>query len=42
MSILTIMPQAVYGQGSPREDMKRTPEEFGFAGSFAYDYGCGV
>lgn len=29
MSILTIMPQAVYGQGSPREDMKRTPEEFG-------------
>lgn len=29
MSILTIMPQALYGQGSPREDMKRTPEEFG-------------
>ena len=29
MTILTIMPQAVYGQGSPREDMKRTPEEFG-------------
>lgn len=29
MTILTITPQAVYGQGSPREDMKRTPEEFG-------------
>lgn len=29
MTILTIAPQAVYTQGSPREDMKRTPEEFG-------------
>ncbi len=29
MTLLTITPQAVYMQGSPREDMKRTPEEFG-------------
>lgn len=29
MTLLTITPQAVYTQGSPREDMKRTPEEFG-------------
>ena len=29
MTILTISPQAVYTQGAPREDMKRTPEEFG-------------
>ncbi len=29
MTLLTISPQAVYTQGSPRSDMKRTPEEFG-------------
>uniref|UniRef100_A0AAU8B703 Major capsid protein n=1 Tax=Dulem virus 98 TaxID=3145809 RepID=A0AAU8B703_9VIRU len=29
MTLLTITPQAVYMQGSPREDMKRSPEEFG-------------
>lgn len=29
MTILTISPQAVYTQGAPREDLKRTPEEFG-------------
>lgn len=27
--MLSIAPQAMYMQGSPREDMKRTPEEFG-------------
>lgn len=27
--VLSIVPRAVYSQGAPREDLKRTPEEFG-------------
>lgn len=29
MTIVSIVPQAVYGQGAPRFSLKRTPEEFG-------------
>lgn len=29
MCIMSIAPQAMYMQGAPREDMKRSPEEFG-------------
>lgn len=29
VNIISICPRAVYSQGAPREDLKRTPEEFG-------------